>query len=44
MKKELIVELFEKFEKAGVSVPDHFADVGKMIEIGSGSQKNRPFC
>lgn len=80
MKKELIAELFEKFEKtramidgvecwsardlqeilgytkwdnfrnivekakiscenAGISVSDHFADVGKMIEIGKGGQR-----
>lgn len=80
MKKELIVELFEKFEsacylfnhlecwsarelqeilgyskwdnfknaiekakksceKAGISVPDHFADVRKMVELGSGSKR-----
>lgn len=80
MKKELIDELFEKFEQAcyifkdvecwssrelqlifgyakwdnflkviekaktacessGVSISDHFADVGKMVDLGSGSQR-----
>jgi DNA-damage-inducible protein D len=80
MKKELIAELFEKFEKAcyilngvecwsarklqeilnyskwdnflnviekaknaclnaGANVPDHFADIGKMIQIGKGGQR-----
>jgi len=80
MKKELIIELFEKFEgacylfnnlecwrarelqvilgyskwenfknaiekakqsceNAGIRVQDHFADVGKMIEIGKGGQR-----
>ena len=80
MKKELIIELFEKFEAAcylieetecwsarelqtilgyakwdnflkaiekaknacegaGERIQDHFADVGKMVEIGSGTQR-----
>src|SRR5688572_2618333 len=80
MKKELINELFQKFEQAcyeyqgvecwsarelqeilgytkwsnfqkviekakdacnnaGIEVSDHFADIGKMVELGSGSQR-----
>ena len=27
-------------EVSGHGVPDHFADVGKMVELGSGSQRN----
>jgi DNA-damage-inducible protein D len=26
-------------ENAGLSVQDHFADVGKMVEIGKGGQR-----
>jgi DNA-damage-inducible protein D len=81
MKKELITELFNKFENAcylynniecwsardlqeilnytkwnnflnviekakngcknaGINVPDHFADVGKMVDLGSSAQRN----
>ena len=40
MKKEQIAELFEKFEQAcknaGLDIADHFADIGKMIELGKG--------
>ncbi|MEI9958673.1 MAG: hypothetical protein WDM90_20720 [Ferruginibacter sp.] len=42
MKKELIAELFVRFENAcenaGESISNHFADIGKMVLLGSGSE------
>jgi hypothetical protein len=41
MKKELIIELFHKFEEVCYpAVSDHFVDVNKMIEIGKGGNRN----
>ncbi|NUQ25369.1 MAG: hypothetical protein HUU34_15590 [Saprospiraceae bacterium] len=34
MRKELILELFQKFE-----IEHHFADVGKMVDISNGTQR-----
>jgi DNA-damage-inducible protein D len=37
--KNAIEKAKKSCENAGIAVPDHFADVGKMVELGSGARR-----